>query len=55
MKNLQYRTVYNIANLIGASFVGVGFGLIDISYGFISFGLLFLVINIYNSIVVKAN
>ena len=55
MKNLQYRTVYNIANLIGAIFVGVGFGLIDMAYGFISFGVLFLVINIYNSIILKAS
>ena len=55
MKKLQYRTVYNISNLVGALFVGAGFGLIDMAYGFISFGALFIVINIYNSITLKAN
>lgn len=55
MSKLQYRTVYNIANLVGSLFVGVGFGLIEMAYGFISFGALFIVINIYNSIRIQAN
>ena len=52
MKNLQYKTVYNINNLIGLLLIGVGFGLIDLSYGLIAAGALFIVINIYNSIIV---
>jgi len=55
MKSLQYKTVYNINNLIGLLFISIGVGLFDFRYGLIVAGVLFVGINIFNSIMIKAD